>query len=422
MNVEPISHEWAARTFPAVFQVFGSPLRRQVEAFAEITGERPFPSDDIDIVWSLMAREFTDTHRPILNTLSLFPDRGVPPEGKAMLVLLEQYLAYSLAKGDDVRTYRDMLRSGQAYMNLIAELDWACRLRASGGTFRPHTPTDPASGGNDNFDINWERAGQTLRGDVKWFKDWLVRSRGTDLLSGQIKLLRPGLRHDLVVTARMRDWTVGQVIDAALEASALYDAAVAGREDPSWALGREGQRVDLRLRAAYEIPPPERLLLVGVTVHLGRVYDPGKGHVSVVESGAGGEDDQEAARRNLARAASQTPPPQRRGDVSCVFIGSALESDAEDVDAVLHCRLPAGHPQRLPGLFDPGSPVAGYAHLNAAVHFSINFARREAGSQEVVVSRTARLFQGPNGLDDAQRAFLDAALGEVIQDTTLAVQ
>jgi hypothetical protein len=420
MNIDPIDGPWAEQKFPAVFRVFGAPLRRQINAFNEILTERGATDIvDLDMVFARMVTEFAEPHRPLLNTLSLYRDDRCPPGLKGMLKLLDSYLTESLNAGDPLSTYRSMLRSSGSYIDLIAELDWACRLRASGGKFNPHAatdPQDPLDGGD--YDVCWEVAGQTLHGDVKWFKDWLMKPRGEDLLSGQIKLIQTNVRHNVVVLARMRHWTVDAVIEAADEALTLYHAAVAGIHDPRWALGRSRGRIDLRLRAASDLRPPEHLLIEGVSVYLEPEFAPGKGHIQVIETSAGREDDREAVRRNLAKAATQIPTMVPPDDVCCAFIGSAVDTDREDVGSVLYSDLPQGNPKRTPGLLDPDSPVPGYEHLHGVVHFSLNFAQDARGT-DVVVSRSAALFQGLTAMNDRQRAFLDRAMATVVQSTVV---
>jgi hypothetical protein len=66
------------------------------------------------------------------------------------------YLKESMAAGDKISLYRDMLQNPMSYMELVAELDWAARLRKAGGIVKPHPKThsdlkesviDPAQGG-----------------------------------------------------------------------------------------------------------------------------------------------------------------------------------------------------------------------------------------------------------------------------------
>ena len=407
MNVQPIDAEWAAKTFPAVFTVYGgSGLARQIDGFNGVVTGKEYVHDDIDFAFAAMAREFRNIHRPILNTLSLFRDPAWPPGGKAMLVLLQEYLAESLAAGDGIGTYRSMLVSPSSYMDLLAELDWAIRLRRAGGSLTPHpktNPDDPAD--NTNYDLDVAFGGAAFRGDVKWFKNWLVKPRGEDLLKGQIWLLKPDLKHHLIVKAPIQFRTPDDVIRAAEEVLTLYQAALANTRDARWVISSgSGGRKQIAVRAAYyQFPPPPDLLVESVTI----LGEGGTGSISVVESGAGGLDDVDAARRNIAGAASQVPPGKTADDVSCVCIGSAVPQDVEDVRTTL---LGTGASGVAPGVFDPKSDEVGYDHLNAAIHFSIYFDPPRDDPRTVIVKRSAAPFKGPKGLNASQQSLLDKVL------------
>ncbi len=414
MNVLSIPLDWARGEFPAVFAVFGSSLGRQVEAFNGIVEGGKYPHDDIEVVFGLLAREFKSIHRPLLNTLSLFRDPAWSPGAKAMLLLLESYLRSSLDAGDNRRTYRDMLWNPRAYMDLLAELDWACRLRRHGGTFRPHMRTHPdVPDDNTNYDLHWEYSGHTLFGDVKWFKDWLVKPRGEYLLRGQIWLLRPDLKHHIIVKARLGHWTPDRVINAALSALELYQAALDGRRDPRWALARSRDRAQAAMKAAYyEFPPPPDLLVESVTVLL----NTDRGSVSVVETGCATGEDMDSARRNIIAAASQIPEARTQADVTCACIGSAAPQDSDDVHRALF-GAPDG--SGAPGMFDPRSTEPGYEHLNAVAHFSLQFEPAADDPRTVVVRRQATLFRGPKAMTPEQEAFLRRVLEVFREESTV---
>ena len=74
MKVLPIDTEWAKKSFPAIFQVYGSALGRQIEAFNGVVASREIPDEDIEFVFAPLSKEFKKIHRPLLNTLSLFKD------------------------------------------------------------------------------------------------------------------------------------------------------------------------------------------------------------------------------------------------------------------------------------------------------------------------------------------------------------
>jgi hypothetical protein len=417
MNVLPILLDWARGELPSIVAVFGSSLGRQIEAFNGIVERSKYSHDDIEVVFGLLAREFKSIHRPLLNTLSLFRDPAWSPGAKAMLLLLESYLRSSLDAGDVRRTYRDMLWNPQSYMELLAELDWACRLRRRGGTFRPHMKTHPdVPDDNTNYDLHWEYDRNTLLGDVKWFKDWLVKPRGEDLLRGQIWLLRPDLKHHIIVKARLRHWTPDRVLNAALSALELYQAALEGRRDPRWALARNRDRAQAAMKAAYyEFPPPSDLLVESVTVLL----NTDRGSVSVVETGCSTGEDADSARRNIIAAASQIPESRTTGEVTCAFIGSAIPHDADDVHRALFGAPDGSGP---PGMFDSRSTEPGYEHLNAVAHFSLQFEQAAADPHTVVVRRQATLFQGPKVMTPEQEAFLRSVLEIFHEESAIRVR
>jgi len=418
MDVRPIDADWAAATFPAVFAVYGaSPLRRQIEAFNEVVSATRFSHDDVEFAFAAMGRECRNIHRPLLNTLSLFPNPDWSPQGKAMLLLLESSLRQSLDVGDNQSTYRDMLLNPQSYMDLIAELDWASALRSHGGTFRPHSKTHPdLPDDNTNYDLNWEFRGPTFRGDVKWFKNWLGKPRGQDLLRGQIWSIKRDLAHHIIVKAPLCHWTPDDVLKAALEVLELYRAALEGRRDDRWVIAGNRKRIQIAVkRAFYVFPLPPDLRVESVTILL---PETGHGSVSVVESGAGGDEDRESARRNVAGAASQVPLPAGGDDISCVCVGSSAPQDFHDVELALF-----GNPDGsgAPGMFDPKSTEPGYEHLNAAVHFCLAFEPAADNPKTVVIERSATLFRGPNALTAGQEAFLRAVLGVYHRASTVAV-
>jgi hypothetical protein len=246
---------------------------------------------------------------------------------------------------------------------------------------------------------------------VKWFKDWLVKLRGEDLLRGQVWLLRPDIKHHIVVKAPMRFRTPDDVIRTAEEVLRLYHAALEGRKDPRWWIDRGGNgRIKITVRDAFEFPPPPDLLVENVLI-LAEGKD--RGSISTIESGAGGFDDISAARSNIQSAAHQVPNVDGAGDVCCVCIGSAVPQDSDDVKAVLHGRDDG---TGGPGIFDPQSEEPGYAHLHGVVHFSIWFEAMEGEPEEVAVRRSFKLFNGPKAMSDPQCAFLEKVLVNYAKD------
>jgi len=416
MKVLPIDPEWAKKEFAAIFQVYGSALGRQIEAFNGAVGGREIPDEDIEFVFAPLSKEFKKIHRPLLNTLSLFKDPAWSAGGKAMIRLLDTYLGESLAAKDKISLFRDMLQNPMSYMDLLAELDWAARLRRVGGTIVPHPKTHPEDpDDNTNYDIHWEAGGDTFRGDVKWFKDWLVKPRGEDLLRGQIWLLRPDLKHHLVVKAPMRFWTPDDVIRTAEEVLLLYQAALDGRKDPRWVIGRNtGGKVQIAVRGIYDFPPPADLLVESVLI----LADGERGSISTVESGAGGFDDVEAALSNIRKAALQVPAAAGDGDICCLCIGSAVPQDADDVNAALFGRDDGmgGY-----GVFHPKSQEVGFEHLNAAVHFSLSFEEVKGDPNAVAVKRALTVFDGPKAMSERQRAFFRKVLDIYREDSVVKI-
>ena len=416
MPVLPITADWADRHFPAIREVYGSGLGRQVDAFNGITSTTPFSHDDIEFVFAAMGREFRNPHRPILNSLSLFLDPEGPPGVKAMLLHLETCLRASLDANENLSTYRDMLLNPVSYMDLIAELAWASRLRAAGGSFSPHSltnPTDPED--NTNYDLRWDDGHHCLHGDVKWFKDWMMRPRGQDILRGQIWLLRQDLAHFIVVKTPMCQWTTDRILTAAESALEMYRAALANRQDPRWVIFRDRNRVRVVMRAGYyDFPPPPDLLVESVIVFL----DTNRAGISVIESGTGGPSDVAAARRNVAQAASQIPSPAGARDVCCACVGSAIPDDHEDVNRALYGIPGEAEPT---GMFDPQSTEPGYEHLHAAIHFSLNFAEAVDARHRVLLRRSTVLFKGPAEMSVAQSTFMDKVAQIYSGESVLAV-
>lgn len=427
MRIESIESAWAEATFPSVFQGFQpSALRRQMQAFNEIVEEREYSPDDLDMVYARLSQEMPSAHRPLLNILSMGRTADVPVRHLASLLLLETYLAESAAAGVPAATYRDMLRSPESYLDLLAELDWVNAVRGLGGTVQPHAPTDTGAPEDGNYDLRWDEGGATFRGDVKWFKDWLVKSRGESLLAGHVKLMRIDLEHDIIVKAPVRHLTVDRVIDAAIETVTLYEAAVSQRPDPRWVLGRRRSYVEARVRRAYEFPPPLDLLIEAVIVKVGSTYPAGRGHVSVIESGFANDEDQSSVRRNLLRAASQTAEPSAGDDISCVLIGSAAAVDASDVEAVLNGRIVSvgtdgGSVHDGTGLFDPRNPEPGFEHIGAVLYFSLNFEPDSVDPRRIHAVRTCRMFERPGGVNGAQRARLERLRSGYLRDTSVVI-
>jgi hypothetical protein len=106
-------------------------------------------------------------------------------------------------------------------------------------------------------------------------------------------------------------------------------------------------------------------------------------------------------------AAHQVPIVDGAGDVCCVCIGSAVPQDADDVKAVLFGRVDG---IGGPGVFHPKSEEPGYAHLHAAVHFSIRFEGMDRKPEVVVVKRSIKPFRGPKAMSDRQRALFEKVL------------
>jgi hypothetical protein len=237
--------------------------------------------------------------------------------------------------------------------------------------------------------------------------------------------MRMDLEHDIIVRAPVRHLTADRVIDAAIETMTLYEAAVSQRRDPRWAVGHRGSYAEVRVRRAYEFPPPPDLLVEAVLVNVGSKYPAGRGHVSVIESGFANDEDQSSIRRNLLRAASQTPEPSGGDDVSCVLIGSAAAVDESDVEAILNGRVVSVGPGGGPvydgtGLFDPLNPEPGFEHIGAVLYFSLNFEPESVNPRRIHAVRTCRVFERPGGVNGAQQTRLERLRSGYLRVTTVA--
>ena len=176
---EPIDLDWARRNFPSVFEVFGNDLDRQVHAFNQVVQRQQRADEDGTIVFGAMYNEGVRRpapHRPILNSLSMLQEPDlICPCSTGWLYRLEQLLTGVRSLGASPGFFRDMLRSSGSFYDLIAELEWGAALQRISGDFTPHSRTTPDKSGN--FDIDWTLSGVRVLGDVKFFKNWLLKEK-----------------------------------------------------------------------------------------------------------------------------------------------------------------------------------------------------------------------------------------------------
>lgn len=427
MPVRPIEYDWASAQFPSLFRFFRvNRLRAQVEAFDEIVEAQEYRWRDIDIVFARLTAEINEAHAPLLFAMSSARDDAPSPWHVGAIRFMEECLTRALNAGVTENTYRSMLVSPNSYLDLVGELDWADHLRLMGGDFSPHSPTQAGAESNSNYDLHWVSDGRTLRGDAKCYKDWLVKTRGENLLSGQIKLLGQDLAHDITVKVPARNRTTSQVIEAAEMTLRLYQAAVNNTQDPGWVLSEVPAGRLVRLRAAYyrDEDSPE-VPIESVRVNLEPQRAVGEANVGVVEADFGDLEDAPAARRNLLHGASQVPSPTPgNNDVSCIMLGSAAASDSSDVEAALLGRLTVRWPARVPfydgtGLFDPQNLEPGFNHIGAVFHFSLNFEPVPDHPEQARAVRTCRLFERPNAITPEMHTHLESVRAGYFRDTVI---
>jgi hypothetical protein len=408
---EPIDLDWSRRTFPNIFEVFGTALDAQVTAFNQVVDRRPRGDEEGTIVFGAM---FNDgirkplPHRPILNSLSALQEPGLFwVTATGWLVRLESLLDDVRAAGIPPIMFRDMLRSSGSYYDLIAELEWGTALRKLSADFTPHSRTVPDKDGN--FDINWGIAGSRVLGDVKFFKNWLLKQKGEDALNSKLLLIRRDLQHHLYVRAEKRDLGEGHAIDAALEVLLLYDAAIGGQSSDDVHIEIVGTEV-----VAYNQRPSR--LVDSVRFDRSVNIEPGKGSICLIESGFKEEDDQKTARANLLKAAKQIPVPSAH-ELSCVFLGSSSPTDAWDIgDLALgpwgFDRATRDSIRTGGGVLDPNPAEPDFVHLQAIIHFSIWTDYDVHDPFRVHFSKSCELFEKPGAIDAAKRGILQQAIAE----------
>ena len=347
-------------------------------------------------------------HRSILNSLSVLQEPATLwPTATGWLVRLESLLADARKAGIPAAVFRDMLRSSGSYYDIIAELEWGTALRRLSSDFAPHSIT--VAGTEGNFDINWGIGQHRVLGDVKFFKNWLLKEKGEDSLNTKLLLIRPDLRHHLYVSGEKRELGVGHAIDAALEVLTLYDAAINGESMDEILVEREGREVVAYNRMAAR-------LVDSVRFNPAELHEPGKGSISLIESNHDGDNDQKTARGNILKAAKQIPVPGNQ-HISCVFLGSSSPTDSWEIgDLVLgpwKVDRATGNAVRAGGgVLDPNPAEPDFVHLQAVIHFSIWTAYDVNDPFGVHLLKSCELFEKPGAIDAAARGILQQAIAE----------
>jgi hypothetical protein len=399
----PIDLAWAERSFPSIFQVFGAEFPRQIEIYNGIVRERQFDPSDGAMLFAMMYREGArpEPHGPLLRSLSMLQAPAVNrPTTTGWLVHLENLLADALGSGIGPNVYSGMLRSSDSFFDLIAELEWGTSLRRLSPDFRPHELTTP--GQNRNYDINWRRDPFRIVGDVKFFKNWLIRRRGINVLTAVLQLLRFDIAHLLFVSMDERELGEDMAIRAALELMEMYRAGLAQETREPFVVAREGDHVVVVNNFANR--------------YINRIrFDPSVvqagGEPRIVLTESGFSSDAATIRAAILRAAPQIPDPAE-DEISCVFLGSASPTDADEVEDVafgqwVFDRRTHQAVHRNDGVLAPEPPEADFRHLQSIIHFAIWLDDDHAGDPQVArIYRRCRLLEKDGALSEDKRAFL----------------
>lgn len=407
----PIDADWAQRNFPNICAVFGRELSAQIETFNRVVERHVRADEDGTIVFGAMFNEGVRKpapHRPILNSLSVLQEVELFwPTATGWLFRLEYLLGDVRASGCDPALFRDMLRSSGSYYDLIAELEWGAALRRVSGDFTAHSRTKENEEGN--FDINWGIDGLRVLGDVKFFKNWLLKEKGEDALNSKLLLIKRDLNHRLNVGAAKRELGTGHAIEAALEVLQLYEAGLRGESSAEIVTEREGNEI-----VAHNRKDPR--LIDWVRFVPSAETGPGAGSIALIESGFGDDEDQKTARGNVLKAAKQIPSPGDQ-DVACIFLGSSSPTDAEDVAELAlgpwRFDQATGEAVRAGGgVLDPNAAEPDFEHLDAIIHFSIWTDGDVHDPLRVHLLKSAELFEKPGSLDGKKRDALQKGIAE----------
>lgn len=420
--MEPIDFEWTKKNFPSTVAAFGErALQQQTKVFNEqLAGLNPSDHETYLIAIRMARAGIPHPHHAILNILSLLQEpldeNPYVARFSASLLLLEHRLTQLAAHGVSLSEYRNMITAPHSFDSLIAEVDVLGCLLDRGGSVAIHALTGKAT--PKNYDVDWAHGESVVRGDVKYFRDWLRKADG-DVLGTLKMLVSPDLTCGITVRMTMEQLTENMLADVALEVLELYRYATGSVPAPrhiSVIDGGNGRKGACRQMPFDDWYVREIDLMPGMRPE----------SIIVIESGVGdGSVDENSVRRNLLSAATQVPVATNERELSAIFIGSAIPNSVSDVRAVLFGRerfdATTGSSTEEPGLFSSGTPETDLKNIQAVVFFSFVYAENNEAPDKPKVQRIAKAFSREGTLSTHQAALLKDVEDALTRDTILKV-
>ena len=249
MNLAPIDDIWSRETFPNVYRLCEaceSSLSEQIECFNKIITARNISLVDSDLVSDLMKKEeIRNPHLPLLRTLSALHTLGLDyrqvGELSGRLFLLEQSLK-TLSGQWTPNQFKSLIRSPQGLTNLVAEIDWAARLRTISDNLILHNKT--AANSEKNYDIRWTNQDITIHADVKWYEAWFTKVEGYDILDAYLRL-SSDIKESIIIVTTSDIIKECQAIEEVEKIHEMYRAVMYGENTTEYYIQKCGNMINV---------------------------------------------------------------------------------------------------------------------------------------------------------------------------------
>ena len=388
MNLAPINDIWSRQTFPNIYRLCEaceSSLSEQIECFNKIITARNISLVDNDLISDLMKKEeIRNPHFSLLGTLSALHILGLDNRqvGKlsGQLFLLEQSLK-TLSEQWTPNQFKSLIRSPQSLTNLVAEIDWAARLRTTSDNLKLHNKK--AANSEKNYDLRWTNQGITIHADVKWYEAWFTKGDGSDILKDFLRLLPTEIKEPIEIVTSGEIITEDQAIEEVERIHEMYRIAMNEENTTEYYI----QRCDNMINVVNQSQAAR--FIVEISIYTDSCSRP---RAIIVERGYDTERDKGTIYRNLLGAAQQIPDHGSTDNINVILLGSFDPYDFGLVEDEL---------SKENGLFKDTS----FKNIEGVIFFSFSF--HHLSQESLIVGRTCEIFERP-GLCSRKKKALEA--------------
>ena len=378
MFLQPIDLDQCETLFPYIIEIYGKGnLIRQVDAFNDYLETHTVPLSDIDRIMYVLFKKYgiKKLHRPLLAAFSAVSGSHILPspmiaQNIARILLLENNLKILKDHGIPSSCYSSMIQDAEGFHRLLGETEVQVSCIQCGGHLDPHTKTDNDS--DTDYDVHWEKAGYTIKGDVKTVDNWVSRDQGANPISIIETLLENDIGYQIKIKMKENLIPFKKDYDFAEEVLDLYNQAM--QEESS-------DQIQVSISGTWNIAQwktdKDKRFVEHLTV---QTEIPGRRLIGVIDPFVDDTQDAKAICNNIESAAIQIPKQIDPQSLNIVFLVSSVHEVVYIVDGVLNgCK----------GLFSRGYAPA---HIEGVVFLGISYPDDQHDLTKLRVSRTAKIF------------------------------